>query len=463
MSTQSSIVARALPFALHLTLCTLVSASALLVQAAPVMAQEGEQAQAPLKMALINVAGKDGRRAYDEFEEILRDSPDIKLTRGAKLEDKLDQYDLSESSLRKSSLRKKKRQQFAEMMRAENLEALLIVDVYNKGRTLQVVAIGPDGEQLTEVEEKITRGTPSRKQAVGALRESFGALVPAVKAYREEAAKPKEETPIEVVKGEGDGSAKGEEDLSLAEQAARRVRSEHGLEPGATASVGAFFGRRAMSVKEGDAPDDFKLQHSSPFIGIGARIDGIFTTFGEGDSALGGNLYVAYAPFTTVFSTTSGQPPQELASSFLRLGGELDYTKILTARLRLNVFGGVERVSLTIAQNSFYTGSTYLAGRVGAGVTFRFGPDAYLRAHGAALPTFSADNSGGAFGDSPLSWGFEGGALLRFHIVEDVYIQLQYAYQRFAPDFPTPSPAIAVPTTSTDQLHTGSLQVGLAF
>lgn len=461
MSTQSLIAVRVLSLSLRVALCALVSASVQIIEAAPALAEEAEQA--PLRLALINVAGKDGRRAYNELEEILRGSPDIKLTRGAKLEDKLEGYDLSESSLRKSALRKKKRSQFAEMMRAENLEALLIVDVYNKGRKLQVVAIGPDGEQLAEVEEQITRGTPSRKQAVGALREAFGSLVPAVKAFREEAAKPKEQTPIDVVQGQSEGDKKGQDDLSLAEQAARRVRGEHGLAPGATASVGAFFGRRAMNVKEGDAPDDFKLQHTSPFIGISARIDGIFTTFGDGDSALGGDVYVAYAPFITVFSATSGQPPQELASSFLRLGGELDYTKILTARLRLNVFGGVERISLTIAQNSFYTGSTYLAGRVGAGVTFRFGPDAYLRAHGIALPVFSADNSGGAFGESPLSWGFEGGALLRFDIVEDVYIQLQYAYQRFAPDFPTPSPVIAVPTTSTDQLHTGSLQVGLAF
>jgi hypothetical protein len=422
VSTQPKLAARLLPWLLRASLMALASSFAVIVAPAPVVAQD----QAPLRLAIINVAGKDGDRAYDEFEEILRDSPDILLTRGAKLEDKLDTYGLSEKSLRKRELREKNRKAFIEMMRAENLEAMLVIDVYNKGRKLQVVAIGPEGEELADVQENITRGTPSRKQAVKA------------------------------------GDEDPDDDAVIRAQTAR-VRAEQKLEPGANVSVGAFFGRRAMNVQEGDAPDDFKLQHSSPFIGVGARVDGIFSTFSDGDSALGGNVFVAYAPFTTVFSTQSGQPPQELSSSYLRIGGELEFTQILSARIRLNVFAGIDRVALTIAQNSFYTGSTYLAGRGGVGVVFRFGPDAYLRAHANALPVFSADNSGGAFGESPFSVGFEGGALLRFNIINDVFIQLQYAYQRFAPEFPTPSASIAVPTTSTDQMHTGSLQVGLGF
>jgi hypothetical protein len=454
VSTQPKLAARLLPWLLRASLMALASSFAVIVAPAPVVAQD----QAPLRLAIINVAGKDGDRAYDEFEEILRDSPDILLTRGAKLEDKLDTYGLSEKSLRKRELREKNRKAFIEMMRAENLEAMLVIDVYNKGRKLQVVAIGPEGEELADVQENITRGTPSRKQAVSTLKEAFGVLVPAVKTFREESAKPAEE-PVEDVKA---GDEDPDDDAVIRAQTAR-VRAEQKLEPGANVSVGAFFGRRAMNVQEGDAPDDFKLQHSSPFIGVGARVDGIFSTFSDGDSALGGNVFVAYAPFTTVFSTQSGQPPQELSSSYLRIGGELEFTQILSARIRLNVFAGIDRVALTIAQNSFYTGSTYLAGRGGVGVVFRFGPDAYLRAHANALPVFSADNSGGAFGESPFSVGFEGGALLRFNIINDVFIQLQYAYQRFAPEFPTPSASIAVPTTSTDQMHTGSLQVGLGF
>jgi hypothetical protein len=460
VSTQPKLNARLLQALLRVSLLTLVGGAALIVEAAPVMAQE----QAPLRLALINVSGKDGRRAYEEFEEILRSSPDIQLTRGAKLEDRLEQYDLSEKILRKGDLRERHKRDFIKLMRAENLEALMIIDVYNKKRKLQVVAIGPMGEELADVQENITRGTPSRKQVVGVLKESFGKVVPAVKAFRDRPAEePTEERDPEIVTGQT-GAGEGNEDgATLREEAARRVRDEHGLEPGANASVGAFFGRRAMDLEEVNAPNGYTLQHSSPFIGIAARLDGIFTTFGAGDSAIGGNVFVAYAPFTTVFSTMSGQPPQELASSFLRLGGELEYTKVLTSRLRLNVFGGLDRVGLTIAQNNFYTGSTYLNARLGAGVVFRFGPDAYLRAHGAALPVLSNDNSGGTFGDSPFSWGFEGGALLRFTIINDVFIQLQYTYQRFSPEFPNPKADIGVATTSVDQYHTGSLQVGMSF
>ncbi len=132
----------------------------------------------------------------------------------------------------------------------------------------------------------------------------------------------------------------------------------------------------------------------------------------------------------------------------------------------LDLFAGAELMRLTIEPNRLYTGTSYVMGRAGLGVSFRFGEGARLRLHGGATPIFTASNSAGAFGASPLSVGLEGGARLAFTLIEGTFLELNYTFQRMTPEFPDPVPDLGGPKVSTaaqDMLHTGNALLGLRF
>lgn len=417
------------------------------------------QAPAPLKMTLINVSTSGGERVHEQLRGILEENPNVQVFDDAEIKARLEDYALDLKILRKGDLRKKYKARIRRMLKTQGLEGLFLVDVYSRGRKLQLVVIGPEGAEIVDLERGVRNGQATNKQAIEVLQKAFAALGPEVLAYREAHPDPGAEATEPEEPEEPDPS---EEELRAALEAAKR-RAQGNLARKIDLGVGVFIGRRNMEVKEGDTPEDFRLEHGSPFVGVGVRADAIATTFSEGHAALGIGFFGAYSQFTTIFYDVDTNGKQELSSSFSRFGGELSYLRSLSPRFVLDGYAGAELISLTIAKNAFYTGNRYVMGRAGVGVGLRLGQEATLRPHVGVLPVFSADNSGGAFGSSPLSFGYEAGARLNFSLTESLFVQANYTFQYLAPTFPEPSAIIGVATSSTDLVHTGNLLFGLSL
>lgn len=417
------------------------------------------QAPAPLKMTLINVSTSGGERAHEQLRSILEENPNVQVFDDAEIKARLEDYALDLKILRKGDLRKKYKARIRRMLKAQGLEGLFLVDIYSRGSKLQLVVIGPEGAEIVDLERGVRNGQATNKQSIEILQKAFGALGPEVLAYRDANPDPSSEEPEEADPLEPDPS---EEELRKELEAAKR-RAQGNLSRKLDLGVGVFIGRRNMEVKEGDTAEDFRLEHGSPFVGVGVRGDAIATTFSEGHAALGVGVFGNYAQFTTIFYDMDTNGKQELSSSFSRFGAELSYIRSLSPRFLIDGYAGAELISLTIATNAFYTGNRYVMGRAGVGVGLRLGQDATLRPHVGILPVFSADNSGGAFGSSPLSFGYEAGARLNFSLTESFFVQANYTFQYLAPDFPEPSAVIGAPTSSTDLVHTGNLLFGLSL
>lgn len=412
------------------------------------------QAPEPLKMTFMNVSSSGGERAHEQLRSILETNPNVQVYDDADVVPRLDDYALSLKILRKGELRQKYRARIRRMLRAQGLEGLFLIDVYSRGRKMQIVVIGPDGVELLDVERAIKNGKPTDKQAIDVLQDGFGVLGPEVLAFRE--ANPAEEDTQDPPEEPDDATV----NKALPSPDEPRLGSlKRRLELG----VGVFVGRRQMEVKEGDTPQDFKLQHGSPFVGASVRVDGIATSLSQGQAALSLSFFGSYAQFTTIFFDNDTNAKQELSSSFSRVGAEAGYLRELSAKFLLDGYAGAEVISLTIAKNAFYTGNRYVMARAGAGLGIRLGDETTLRPHVGILPVFTADNSGGAFGASPFSLGYEAGVRLSFSLTESLFVQANYAFQYLAPEFPEPSAIIGVPTSSSDLVHTGNLLIGLSL
>ena len=423
-------------------IAAVVTAAAL---SAPAVAGAQERERAPLELVVLNVAKSGGAAASKAFRRELRELDSVNLGDSSALEDELGGFDLDRASLRKSAVRRKYGNRIYRLMRANGIEGLLLVDVYSKGRKVQLVVVGPDGEELTDVKKSARRGKIGRDATRGMLRAAFKKLGPAVLDYREELEERADDTPI---------------DAALDDEVSRPTPRTT-LTSGVNIALGGFVGRRGLEVIEGTDPNDFRLLHASPFVGAGARVDAI--AWAEGPSAIGLTLTGAYAPFTTLPANPDGGPTRELASSVLRVSGQVSYLRSLGARSIVDVWGGGEFTSLTIASNEFYTGNQYAYARAGLGFEYKFNTDASVRAHAGVLPTFSASNSGEAFGTSPFSLGYEAGLALALSLTENIFFRLDYTFQLYSPEYPDPQPPVTAATSSTDVFNTGNVLIGFSL
>jgi hypothetical protein len=421
----------------------------------------------PLKLSFLNAAAKGGDSAHGTINEFLKKSDDIDTTS----QDDVWEYarkelGLEEKDFRSSSLREDNVKNFQALMKDLDIEALLILDVFSRGRKLQVVAIGPSGTEIADVRREVSRGRISKSEAKGVLKETFAELVPAVRDFREAGGWDAIDTEEEEDPGtadlipeedeeegdEGDPEeGEGEEELSLKEKAIKKRKGKYpALQPGANLRLGILAGKRDLSMT---AESNFELTHSSPFVGFGGRVDFIFTQFGE-DSALGATVLGGYAPFTTIFAENQNFPSQ-----YARLGAEVRYLKAFSPEFLINVFGGGEAMSITIDQNPFYTGHRYIMARAGAGILYAVGP-VNLEVAGAVLPVFGVNNSAGAFGEvDGLSLGFEPMAGLSFGLSDEISVMLRYSGQIFSVSYPEPV-VLNEEAASSDIVHTGLIAVG---
>lgn len=438
-----------------ITLVTLVAVAFVLLLPATATAQD------PLRLSFVNAAKTGGSSAHETISEFLDASDDIQTSPQSRVWDAAAEYDLGEKDFRSSRLRDDNAANFRRIMRELDLEAILILDVFSKGRKLQVVVIGPEGTEVADIRQDIRRGRVSKSKAKEVLKDAFKALVPQVTAFRDKGGWDAiEEEPVEEEVADADllpeEDASEEEETTdgdLKEKAVNQHRAKYGsLAPGYRLNVGVLVGRRGLLV---EGTNDVNLQHESPFVGVGGRLTGIFSNFGS--SAIGFSVFGGYAPFTTVFDGS-----EEIASEYGRLGLQLEYHNMLGTSYGIEVYGGAEAVSVTLERNERYTGNRYVSGRVGLNGVYIFDP-VRLFAGGAVLPVFATNNSDGAYGEASFHLAFEANVGLGFGITEHISATLGYTFQQFGPDYVEPQVLLQGPATSSDTMHTGMLTLGYAL
>lgn len=416
----------------------------------------------PLKLSFVNAAAKGGDSAHGTLSDFLEGSDDIDTTDQDKVWKVAAEFDLEQKDFRSSSLREDNAENFQKIMKELDLEAIMILDVFSKGRKMQVVTIGPSGREIADVRRDVNRGRLDKSEAKGVLKETFAELVPKVVEFREgggwdafEEEEPEEEEEVSLLPEEEEEEEGEEEELSLKEKAVKKKRAGKypALERGIRLQLGLLAGKRDLKLT---SDSGFELTHGSPFVGFGGRVDAVFAQLGS-DAALGASLLGGYAPFTTIFAENETYPSQ-----YARLGAELRYLKAFSETFLVNVFGGGEAMSITIDQNANYTGHRYVMARLGAGIIYQAGP-VLLEIGGALLPVFGVNNSSGAYGEVPgLSLGFEPMAGLTFGLSEDLSVSLRYSGQIFSAKYPEPQLPIDA-AKSFDLIHSGVLSIGYSL
>ncbi len=408
----------------------------------------------PLRMAFVDASVSGGQNAYDLILEYLEASPDIKVKDSDKIWDAADAVGVSRKDFRNGKRRQSSAKEFRQVMKKLDIESIMILDVFSKGRKLQVVVIGPSGEEVADVRRDIKRGRPTKAQARDILKEAFGTLVPKVVAFRDEggwdAYQDDEPEEVAEVEEEEEEVEEEEESDSIKESVISKRQGEFGLEPGFSVDFGALIGSRSFNMT---SEDGFELDHKSPFVGISARLEYTAAVFSEGSSAFGIAVFGGYAPFTTLFDQET-----EYASDYAQIGAELVFTKAFSPEFMLDVYGGAEAWSITIAKNRFYTGNQYMSGRIGllanysAGVITLFGG-------GGVLPAFGVNNSDNAYGEvDGLTLGFEGKAGLGFNVSESIGVKVGYNFRTISPSQPEP-----LNISTSDTLHLGTVTIGYSL
>lgn len=449
------------------------------------------QDENPMRMAVINASERGGEQPRTQIVDILYGNEAIELIESEDIRRDMEDFGVNEKVLRKQELREKFRSRLMRMVQAKRIEGLLIIDVYNKGRTLQVVVIGPEGEELQDVRRSIKRGQLESDTAIDVLQEIFPVLGPEVLAFRERQALTSAQndpakTPTETDPDTADPDNGAQvTDSDVADGNAEDKKDGY-FARGIDIGAGYYFGDRVFFLEEVDNNSPDFLDHKTPMSGVGIQLDATALTFGKQQSsslALRGSFAIGFFRTTSkVVNSAGNESVAKYQSESFDLKGELLFRKMLGSRFHLGVFGGVQNLVINISQtslpdeetgqtynNSRYTGTGYLAARAGLEGGFRFTNSILASVNAGALPLLSA-NVSQALGESETSVGFFGGGRLKLNFTRNIFAQASYVFSFFRPIFPEP-PGMAAGGTinidsraeGTDYVHNFQAVLGLSF
>jgi|GEM_PF-4326825 len=434
-------------------LSTLIVALLGLSTLAPSAQAQGED---PIRLVFLNTDPSDGMIVYNAVEEVLKMSKDLHLVSPDKLLTAGTKHGVKLETFRSGDKREESAEAFTRMLADAGAETVLALDVFGGGHTMQIVVIGPQGEQLADIRQRIDASEPTQEESVTALKKAFKVLVPRIREHREQKAEQAAAPEVGLV-----GLDEPNEDDSIKARVIAEHRQAHAnLTRGVNPQVGLIFGSRSFSV---DTPDTYQVSHSSPFVGAGAQLDAVFALFDGQTSAIGGSLFGAYAPFTTVFAGPSG--PEEKTSSFANLRLDLYYMKGLSSDVILKGGLGGEYLGVSIEPNNIYEGNHYFNLRAGLGIIYKFGELAELHLDAMALPVLDADVSDGKLGRASVSLGAD--FALRIDVVAfgPVRASLGYQFKYYQAKFEEPRLVMlrGEAAETSDIFHLGQVLVGYDF
>ncbi|MGM0555854.1 MAG: hypothetical protein ACQEVA_05710 [Myxococcota bacterium] len=417
--------------------------------------------EAPLRMVFLKSDPDDGNQTYNKLRSVLEASDDIQLIPSDQLLAEARSQGLSLETFRSSEQRINAADQFMRAMKAAQVEAIIVYDIFGGGRTVQLVAIGPWGSELSDVREQVSRPV-SDNEALALFKEAFSMLIPQVRAFRaEQQAQAEREEQLE----QEDQSLEEElaaerEEKSLKDQVVEDQRAAYGnLTEGFAVRGGTILGYRSMDLST-DA--NFTLDHATPLVGIAGRVDAIFSVTSGERQAFGASLWGHFAPFLTTFNTGNASEIQEHPGQFVNFGVDGTYLRGLSSSLIFRGRLGLELTSLRIDPNEFYTGNRYVYLRGGAGLMYRIQDLIDINLDGLLLPVFSSELSGTDFGPGQFTLGFGVDSSLDFRFLDPFIISVHYGLRYIGASYPEPN-VISQPASTVDLAHMANIFLGYRF
>lgn len=422
---------------------------------------EASAQEAPLKMVFLKSDPDDGDQTYEKLRGVLEASDDIQLIPSTQLLAQARNEGLSLETFRSSEQRIDAADQFMRAMKAAQVEAIIVYDIFGGGRTVQLVAIGPWGSELSDVRERVSRPV-SDNEALALFKEAFSMLIPQVRAFRaEQQAKAQRESDMQQEQDSLEEELMGsEEKTSLKDQVVEEQRRAYGnLKTGLEIRGGAIFGYRAMDLS---TTADFTLDHSTPLAGIAGRLDTIFLVSDGERQAFGASLWGHFAPFKTTFNTGDSTNIQEYPGQFINFGVDLTYLRGLSSEVVLRGNLGTEITSIRLNPNRFYTGNRYIYARAGIGIMYRIAELIDINVDALLLPVLSSELSGNDFGSSNVHLAFGLDSSLDFRFLDPFLISVRYGLRSWNATYPDPN-VIPESASTSDLAHMANVFVGFRF
>ena len=425
-------------------------------------AQEGEEAEtAPFRVGFYDVSKSEklSAKPKERLTDLLTRADGVTLDEGA-FATAAKEVGLDLEELRTGDGRDANRQKIGEAVRAAGLDMVVLIDVYKKGKTLQVLALGADGEKIHESKSSLKRRSDvTESQAKEILKDVFEAAIPVIMAQREADAERLEQERLAREQEERElqaqqaAAADQESAVDVVEDEARDNLGP--LRGGITLGLGGFAGLRGFVL----ALPAEEISSSNGLVGAGGKLRALKALSG-GKMHVGLDADLAWAPFSSIDQQTKTTLPGD----FVRGGGVLKFAYALANSFALGVHAGADAFSFTLEPNRQYTGHRYIWARTGLDILIVPTPDFFLEIHGSALPLLSVSTSQGAYGEADGGLGFEAGATTGLHFTDTFGLMLDYRYTAVNVDY-TNSPLLpdADAIASSDGMHSGLVALSLSF
>ena len=405
--------------------------------------------EAPLRMGVLEVSKKENTRAYRTFMSVVTSAKNVEIVSSTDLFSEAESVGLTLEVLRSSRKREEREGEIREWMDGLGLEAVILVDVFSKGRKFQAVVFGPGGQPIADVRRKIKRWKLPKSKAKKLLRDVFRQLVPAVRESREqrrseEAAREFDDTEMD----DSNGDSMVFDEAEIGEDESTRDKGSDSL--AYWVDAGLLAGSRGLSTS---SQGGLQISHDTPL--LGAALSGevvVPRLFGDAIT-LKADVGLDVAPFATVFEGT-----YQYASLFLRYGGGLTGEYALTDSVRAGLSLGLSVLQITIDANPVYTGSRYTHGRVGGRVGYT-NNDLEVALGFAGLPVLETVDSNGVYGAPGFYFGLELEGEVRYQIASMFFVRAVYNLNHFGPSYTD----ISDPVTSSDTLHLLSIGGGVTL
>lgn len=443
-------------------MCSTTSASILVEQPAA-YAQDDEQEEAPYQIGVLDVSKKTSlsKKPKAKIVDLLARANGVSVdvdTFAVAAED----VGLDITELRSSDGREANKDKVAKTLKRAKLDVLLIIDVYKKGKSLQVLMLGGDGEEIYESKNTLRKkSTLKEEQAKGILKDAFTNAVPAIQAQREaevereaeEAQRQKEEEEAARKAAASKGDSKDDDDDDTFDDE-KPSSGEGPLDGGITLGIGPFFGLRGLVFQTGN----IEIENANPLVGGGTKLLA-FKSLGGGKMHVGLDADLAWAPFGSKSTDATGQEVS-LSGNYVRGGGVLKFAYALADMFALGLHAGADVFSFTLDPNDLYTGHRYIWARAGLDILLIPTPDFHLGLHASALPVLSVVTADGAYGEAQSTVGLEAGATLGVDLSDMFGVLVDYRYTSVNVDYLT---AQDTTNTSADGMHSGMLMLSISF
>lgn len=410
-------------------------------------------AEDPVRTTLVDVTKKsrDSKLVKKSIIGALKDNDDASFKSSKKIKKAVKK--LKFSSLEEGEDAKG----MEKALKRAKLDGVSILRVTKKGKYFTFVTIGPDGTVLKLTEGKLKKKRKlAAKSAKRLVKLHVKELGPAVAEYREEN---KPEEPEKPKEDPEDKVAKVDDPEDPVD-----TPTPTNPDPGESESAGMNFiaggvlvGQRNFELTSSNG----SLNHNTPFVGTAVQL-GLNIPLLENKAIFGIDGSFNYAPFSTIMGGAMGTD-ENLSSNFLRGGANLSFMYKVIPALAIGAFGGGEFISILIDANPFYTGHRYINARAGLRAQYNILPNVFVMLEGGALPVITAETSGGSYGESGLTIGADGRAVIGAQLAGAIGLRLYYQLSTMNPVFNDPAFVPDDSLQSSDLLHNGGVMVSFSM